>query len=60
MLYETAVQQIVGPALAAHARDEDRDDQLEAAFANYLAVGVTGAREHGQWMAKAQNDRVTM
>lgn len=43
MLYETAVQQIVWPALAAHARDEDRDDQLEAAFANYLAVGVTGA-----------------
>ncbi|TLM70712.1 amidohydrolase [Pseudarthrobacter sp. NamB4] len=43
MLYETAAQQIVWPALAAHATDEDRDAQLEEAFANYLAVGVTSA-----------------
>lgn len=43
VLYETAVQQIVWPALAAHATDQDRDAQLEEAFANYLAVGVTSA-----------------
>lgn len=43
MLYETAAQQLVWPALAAHATDQDRDAQLEEAFANYLAVGVTGA-----------------
>ncbi|WP_258804351.1 amidohydrolase [Pseudarthrobacter sp. NS4] len=43
MLFETAAQQIVWPALAAHATDQDRDAQLEEAFANYLAVGVTGA-----------------
>ncbi|WP_411375055.1 amidohydrolase [Arthrobacter sp. MPF02] len=43
MLYETAAQQIVWPALAGHATDEDRDAQLEEAFANYLAVGVTSA-----------------
>jgi predicted amidohydrolase YtcJ len=43
MLYETAVQQIVWPALAGYLTDEDRDAQLEEAFANYLAVGVTGA-----------------
>lgn len=43
MLYETAVQQIIWPALAAQATDQDRDAQLEEAFANYLAVGVTSA-----------------
>ncbi|WP_258061973.1 amidohydrolase [Arthrobacter sp. ZGTC412] len=43
MLYETAAQQIVWPALAAYTSDEDRDAQLEEAFTNYLAVGVTGA-----------------
>ena len=43
MLYETATQQIVWPALASHATDEDRDAQLEEAFTNYLAVGVTSA-----------------
>lgn len=43
MLYETAAQQIVWPALVAQATDQDRDAQLEEAFANYLAVGVTGA-----------------
>ncbi|WP_264355949.1 amidohydrolase [Pseudarthrobacter sp. MM222] len=43
MLYETAAQQIVWPALAAYATDEDRDAQLEEAFTNYLAVGVTAA-----------------
>lgn len=43
MLYETAAQQIVWPALASHATDEDRDAQLEEAFSNYLAVGVTSA-----------------
>jgi predicted amidohydrolase YtcJ len=43
MLYETAAQQIVWPALAAHATDQDRDAQLEEAFASYLAVGVTSA-----------------
>ncbi len=43
MLYETATQQIVWPALAAYTSDKDRDAQLEEAFTNYLAVGVTGA-----------------
>jgi predicted amidohydrolase YtcJ len=43
MLYETAAQQIVWPVLAGHVTDGDRDAQLEEAFANYLAVGVTGA-----------------
>lgn len=43
MLYETAAQQIVWPALASHATDGDRDAQLEEAFSNYLAVGVTSA-----------------
>lgn len=43
MLYETATQQIVWPAFASHTTDEDRDAQLEEAFTNYLAVGVTSA-----------------
>ncbi|MEE2568942.1 amidohydrolase [Pseudarthrobacter sp. J64] len=43
MLYETVAQQIVWPTLASYATDEDRDAQLEEAFASYLAVGVTGA-----------------
>ncbi|MCC3297524.1 amidohydrolase [Arthrobacter caoxuetaonis] len=43
MLYETAAVQIVWPALANAARDEDRDAWLEAAFAHYAAAGVTGA-----------------
>ncbi|MFI7579453.1 amidohydrolase family protein [Kocuria kalidii] len=43
MLYETAAQQIVWPALARAATDADRDAQLESVFEHYLAVGVTGA-----------------
>lgn len=43
MLYETAAQQIAWPALARLASDADRDSQLEEAFRNYLASGVTSA-----------------
>lgn len=43
MLYETAAMQIVWPALAGAARDEDRDAWLESAFTHYAAAGVTAA-----------------
>lgn len=43
LLYETAAVQIVWPALANAARDEDRDAWLESAFRHYAAAGVTGA-----------------
>ncbi|WP_456503438.1 amidohydrolase [Arthrobacter sp. UYCu723] len=43
MLYETAAQQIVWPALARAATDTDRDSHLEAAFDHYLSAGVTSA-----------------
>ncbi|NJC23328.1 hypothetical protein BJ994_002404 [Arthrobacter pigmenti] len=43
MLYETAAQQIVWPALARATTDADRDSHLEAAFEHYLSVGVTSA-----------------
>ncbi|KPN19406.1 amidohydrolase [Arthrobacter sp. Edens01] len=43
MLYETAAVQIVWPALANAATDEDRDSWLDSAFAHYAAAGVTGA-----------------
>ncbi|MDV7083258.1 amidohydrolase [Rhodococcus opacus] len=43
MLYETAVTQIVWPALAKLVSDTERDVALAAAFEQYLADGVTGA-----------------
>nr|WP_317766474.1 amidohydrolase [Rhodococcus oxybenzonivorans] len=43
MLYETAVTQIVWPALAKVVTDHERDVALAAAFERYLADGVTGA-----------------
>ncbi|UPO77395.1 amidohydrolase [Arthrobacter sp. Helios] len=43
LLYETAAVQIVWPALANAARDEDRDAWLESVFRHYAAAGVTGA-----------------
>lgn len=43
MLFETAVTQIVWPALAKMISDDERDTALAAAFEQYLADGVTGA-----------------
>ena len=55
MLYETAAVQIVWPALANAARDEDRDAWLESAFRHYAAAGVTGAVD----MAVQEDDVAT-
>ena len=43
MLYETAAQQIVWPALARAATAADRDANLESAFEHYISTGVTSA-----------------
>ena len=43
MVYETAAQQYVWPALAEQATDDERDAAIERALDAYLAAGVTGA-----------------
>jgi predicted amidohydrolase YtcJ len=43
MLLETVAQQIVWPALARQATDEDRDSWIDSAISHYLASGVTSA-----------------
>ncbi|QHK22673.1 amidohydrolase family protein (plasmid) [Pseudarthrobacter psychrotolerans] len=44
---ETAMQQLVWPALDGAASDAERDRHLEAALAGYRAVGVTAAIDMG-------------
>lgn len=52
MIYETATQQIARPYLASLLTDDDRDAQLEEAFAHYVAAGVTSVAD----MAVQPND----
>jgi predicted amidohydrolase YtcJ len=44
---ETAMQQLVWPALDGDATDGERDRHLEAALAGYRAAGVTAATDMG-------------